>query len=289
MADASFIHEIVKPTDPLSVWLYLHNERNVTFVAPHWHQGIEISYTVFGSIDDFVINQKHFTTSGGRVLVINSQELHSVYARRNDKSEALSIIFPYAFVNRLYPQIENQVININDTDTFNSIEKEAYIKLQTSLFEMYLVLKSDDKYKNLKLEASSIKVLQLLIQYFAKSKNEYNRKDGTKEFVVNRIQMITKFVHENYYKRISLDEIASEVNVSKVYLTKFFKKYMNLTVGQYITNVRVQKAYYDLIGKAGNLTQIASKNGFSTTRAMNKAFIGIYGKNAFTIYKENDN
>ncbi|MDN7145116.1 AraC family transcriptional regulator [Liquorilactobacillus mali] len=112
---------------------------------------------------------------------------------------------------------------------------------------------------------------------------------GTKEFVVNRIQMITKFVNENYYRKISLDDIAADVNVSKEYLTKFFKKYMDLTVGQYITNVRAQKAYYDILGKAGNLTQIANKNGFSTTRAMNKAFVGIYGKNASVIYKEDNN
>ncbi|MDN2452955.1 AraC family transcriptional regulator [Lactobacillus sp. UCMA15818] len=288
MIDSSFTHEIIKPTNPLSVWIYLHNEKNVTYIAPHWHQGIEVSYTVFGIVDDFVINQTHFKTSGGKILVINSQEVHSVYARKGSESEAISIIFPYSFVNRLYPWIENQFIDINNTERFNSIKSEAYIKLQTSLFKMYQIMKSDDGYKNLKLEAISIEILQPLVQYFTKSKSEYNKMYGTKDFVVNRIQIITKFVNENYYKKISLDDIVSKVNVSKEYLTKFFKKYMNLTVGQYITNVRVQKAYYDILGKTGNLTQIASKNGFSTTRAMNKAFVRIYGKDAHMIYKEDN-
>ncbi|MFT8825907.1 MAG: AraC family transcriptional regulator [Liquorilactobacillus mali] len=288
MPESSFIHEIIKPTNPLSVWIYLHDERDVTYIAPHWHQAIELSYTVFGTIDDFVINQKHFKTNCGKVLVINSQEVHSVYARSNN-SQAISIIFPYPLVSRLYPRIEDQFIDINNTEKFDAIKKEAYIKLQTNLFKMYQIMKSDDDYKNLKLEAASIEILQLLIEYFTESKSEYKKMYGTKEFVVNRIQMITKFVNENYYRKISLDDIAADVNVSKEYLTKFFKKYMDLTVGQYITNVRAQKAYYDILGKAGNLTQIANKNGFSTTRAMNKAFVGIYGKNANVIYKEDNN
>ena len=49
-------HEIVLPTDPLPVWLYVHHNNPVAFIAPHWHQGIEVSFTLDGSIDELQNN-----------------------------------------------------------------------------------------------------------------------------------------------------------------------------------------------------------------------------------------
>ena len=61
-------------------------------------------------------------------------------------------------------------------------------------------------------------------------------------------------------------------NISKEYLARFFKKEMELTVENYINNVRVERAYYELKHLKNNLTQIAINNGFSSIRTMNRAF-----------------
>ena len=286
MTDDNYLHEIVIPTQPLSVWIYLHNEYEAnTYIAPHWHQGIELSFTVSGSIDDFVIAEKHYHTQIGTILVVNSQAVHSVYSRLKPHNKAISIIYPYHYVDRLYPAIEQEVIDLNQPENFTSIQKDVYIELQSILFKIYEILASNSKWRNLKLETLSAKVLQLLLEFFNRPKSEYDFANGTKEFEVARLQAITKFVSEKYAEKISLDDLAKQVNVSKQYLSKFFKKHLEMTVGQYINNFRAQKAYYDLLGKAGNLTQIAQRNGFSTTRAMNQALKILYGKPASFFYK----
>lgn len=47
---------------------------------------------------------------------------------------------------------------------------------------------------------------------------------------------------------------------------------MELTVENYINNVRVERAYYELKHSKNNPTQIAINNGFSSIRTMNRAF-----------------
>lgn len=47
---------------------------------------------------------------------------------------------------------------------------------------------------------------------------------------------------------------------------------MELTVENYINNVRAEHAYHELKHSKNNLTQIAINNGFSSIRTMNRAF-----------------
>ncbi|MGJ3791969.1 AraC family transcriptional regulator [Lactiplantibacillus argentoratensis] len=285
MAEDQYLHEIVTPTKPLSAWIYLHHGRGVTYIAPHWHQGIELSFTIAGSIDDFVINEQHYQTQAGTILVVNSQVVHSVRSVLKLANEAISIIYPYDYVNRLYPEIENEVIDLNQPMEFKPLQKEIYIEIQTILYKIYKNLQVKGKFSNLKLETLADQTLQLLLEYFTKPKTEYDIIYGTKEFEVARIQAITKYISEHYANKIKLVDIATQVNLSKEYLTKFFKNHMELTIGAYINNVRAQKAYYDLLGGEHNLTEIAVKNGFPSIRAMNKAFQSIYGKTASNMYR----
>lgn len=80
--------------------------------------------------------------------------------------------------------------------------------------------------------------------------------------------------------------IANQCNISKEYLARFFKKEMELTVENYINNVRAERAYYELKHLKNNLTQIAINNGFSSIRTMNRAFDKLYDESASKIKKE---
>ena len=92
-------HEIVVPTDPLPVWYFLFHEPNsVQVLAPRWHRGIELSYVEHGRIADFLINKEHYSSESGTILIVNTQEIHSIHDCENDNALALSIIFPYDYV-----------------------------------------------------------------------------------------------------------------------------------------------------------------------------------------------
>ncbi|WP_057880655.1 AraC family transcriptional regulator [Companilactobacillus kimchiensis] len=283
----SYEHEQVTLNRPLSAWLFRFDGVDTpAYIAPHWHRGIELSFTNSGSINDFEINNHHYQTAGGKILVVNSQLVHSIRSAPQKENGAISIIFPYDYAHRLYPEIDNQIIAINDPEQFSEIQRNEYLELQCLLYKIYQLLNTNDQYTNLKLESLMVKVLQLLLEFFTVSKEHSGMIYGKKDFAVERIQIITKYVHEHYSEKMKLEDIADKINVSKEYLTRFFKKHMSLTVGQYIGDVRAQYAYIDILGQAGNLTEIAIKNGFPSTKAMNQAFKFTYQKSASDFYQE---
>ena len=292
--DETYEHEQVTLDRPLSAWLFrFHGLDSPAYIAPHWHQGIELSFTVSGSINDFEINNQHYRTYEGKILLVNSQLVHSISDNPKRENSAISIIFPYDFVRRLYPEIDRQVIAINDVDNLTDIQKSEYVELQGIFYKIYQLLGTQNQYTNLKLQTLITNTLQILLEFFTVPKSHSGIIYGKKDFAVERIQIITKYVHDHYSEKIKLEDIAAKINVSKEYLTRFFKKHMSLTVGQYISNVRAQYAYEDILGQVGDLTEIAMKNGFPSTRALNKAFRFTYNKSASKLYKEkklkNDN
>ena len=126
-------------------------------------------------------------------------------------------------------------------------------------------------------------VLLLLFERFTKEKPPESEMGQRKVYVINRLQFITQYVNNHYQEKLTLDSIAKKCNVSKEYLSRFFKKQMEITVDTYINNVRAQRAYFELKNTSHNLTQIAMNNGFSGVRTMNRAFGKLYGKTASQI------
>ena len=280
-------HEIVIPTDPLPVWYYVfHDHNSEEYIAPHWHRGIELSYIERGKINDFLINKKHYSSYPGKILVVNTQEIHSIRNFQSDKSLALSIIFPYEYVIRLYPDISHQIIAINEPEKFTNNQKVAYVQLQGLLSEFVKLYFIDIPVKYLKQQELIDKVLYLLLANFTQDRAEQEQISERKVYAINRLQYITQYVNNHYQEELTLTILANKCNISKEYLARFFKKEMELTIETYINNVRAEHAYSELKNKKKNLTQIAIDSGFSSIRTMNRAFDRLYGKSASKIKKE---
>lgn len=282
------LHEIVVPTDPLPVWYFLFNGINSSnHIAAHWHRGIELSFTLTGSIDNFSIDDQHYTTNAGEILVVNTQVIHSIdNYHQTEKDQAVSLIFPYNYVANLYPAINQQIIDINDPDKFTTSQKIAYTRLQSLLTQFYWVGSTETPTKNLQLQALVTEILLLLLSDFTVEKPSEQQIGERKVYATNRLQLITQYVNNHYQERISLGEIAQQCNISKEYLARFFKKQMEITVDTYINNVRAQHAHYELENSSKNLTQIALDNGFSGVRTMNRAFQNLFGLSASKIKRQ---
>lgn len=281
------MHEIVVPTAPLSVWYYIfYGDNNESYVAPHWHRGIELSYTISGTINDFTIKKEHFRTKPGQILVVNTQVIHSVVAHNRGNGKALSIIFPFDYVANYYPDIKHQVIEINDYNKLNDDQKLAYSDLQGLLMQFYLIYFSDLKFKFLQMQELVDQVLLLLMSKFTKENDQVQDISQRKIYATNRLLLITQYVNKHFQENITLDSIARSCHISKEYLARFFKKQMEITVDTYINNVRAQYAHNELRNSNHSLTEVALNNGFSGVRTMNRAFEKLYNKTASQFKRE---
>lgn len=281
-------HQVVYPKKPFPIWYYIfHSSSDPAYIAPHWHRGIELSYTVMGQINDFQIEQRHYHTNPGQIVVVNTQEIHTITDYLEANHAAITINFPFHYVERLYPDINHQVIDINNYDSLTECQKTAYHHLQGLLNNFYHTgLEENSPFKNVALQSLISQILATLIIYFTKEAPKISQINKRKIYATNRLQFITQYVNEHYLEQIGLNELAQECNLSKSYLSRFFKKYMDMTIEDYINNVRAQRALGMLNDPEKNLTTISYECGFTSLRSLNRALKRLYGKSASQIRRK---
>lgn len=280
MRQQNSYHEIITPTGVLPVWIHVFKNKGVEIIPPHWHRSIELSYTQVGAIDHFYIEKQEFHPHAGDVIVVNSQQIHRIVVDNMNVRRSLTIIFPYTEILKYFPKFDQFEIMINDPKHFSVAQQDAYDALCSQLdimIELYQQAVRDD----LEITIVALKVLHILLKFFLVSSDHQN--GYHKAFIIERLRKITTFIQDHYQEKISLDEIAEEVHISKEYLARFFKEYMGMTVYRYLKSVRSQSAFKELTSTRQTLTRVAMDNGFSGLRSMNRALEMLYHKDAKTI------
>ena len=277
-------HEIVKPVGQLSIWYHVFENSQFwnTYVPAHWHRGIELSYIERGSIDDFRIGDAHFSSSSGKILVVNTQEIHSIKTQVKQNDLALSIIYPYSYIEGLFPKINNYRIEINHPENFTELQKLAYLNLKSQLIQFIATAQLNSNDRNIRLSIISLEILDNLLNNFVQKRKQLPAK---KEVITQRLQEIVEYITTNLQQDLSLEIIANECHISREYLARFFKKNMAMTVAEYIRYRRAISARKDLLSKNATLTEIAIDNGFSGIRSMNRALQEFYHEDAKEIRK----
>lgn len=75
------------------------------------------------------------------------------------------------------------------------------------------------------------------------------------------VEGIMKYIHENYRRQITLDELTAQFNVSKFHLSREFKKYTGYTPNDYLISVRMNRAKELLRHTGRTITEIAQITG----------------------------
>ena len=280
-------HELVSPSERLLTWIHVHRTNSDSSVAPHWHRSIELSFTLTGSIDSFTIGDKDYQTQAGQILVVNSQEVHSVEVKKKSVPNecALTLTYPYHFVLRQFPDMDDYVIAINESQYFSALQEQKYKLLQGKLRKIILLYEGQDLLRNLKLNLLLLEVLVILLDYFRVERHQVQKIDSNLE-VAERLHLVTQYVQEHYQEEFGLDEIASLIHLSKSYTARFIKQNLGRTLGEYVGAVRAQHAKKALLETKENFSKIALDHGFSGLRTMNRALEKHYQKNARQLREE---
>ncbi|RCW16698.1 AraC family transcriptional regulator [Streptococcus gallolyticus] len=277
----NFQHEVINPNQSLLSFLRVHNEQSDAYIAPHWHRAIELSYTKKGSIDHFYIKGENFQTEAGRILLVNTQEVHSIRVLKYKKEAevALTIIYPYPFLVGQFQHMDDYHFEINHPETFSKQQQQAYQNLQSLLEKIILDYQKDSPQKNLKLNLGILQVLDILLDFFL-VKNKVTGYNDNRLQVAERILAIDAFLQNHYQENIGLEELADYCHLSRSYMARFFKIHLGVTLRQYLGTIRAQKARNCLIETMDSFTDIALEQGFSGLRSMNRALETNFGKNA---------
>ena len=97
-----------------------------------------------------------------------------------------------------------------------------------------------------------------------------------KEYRINNSKYVMKkaieYIHANYDKKISLEDIASYINLSKHYVSYLFKKEAGTNISHYINEVRIEKAKEIIVQREYKIKEIYERVGFSDQQYFSKTF-----------------
>jgi len=86
------------------------------------------------------------------------------------------------------------------------------------------------------------------------------------------VKIVAELLQEHYQIPLNLKEIASQIGIHSVHLSRSFPKYFHCTIAQYIRKIRVQRALEQLSRNKFSLSDIAYQCGFADQSHMVRCF-----------------
>ena len=238
----------------------------------HWHPEIELTWIMSGQIEYFV-NDKKYLLKEGEGLFCNSNSLHSGYMKDGKDCNYLSVTFHPRFIYGY----ENSLLQTKYVDFITSNESWHSLMLGTetdwhqdiicqirTIYQMSQAVLPDYE---LQVHLILTEIWQKLFLYYSSLPVSEHRPQKH----LARLKDILSFIQEHYAQELTLDEIAEHVNICKSECCRFFKKYMKMTIFDYILFLRIQNSL-PLLREGESVTKIASMTGFSTSAYYGQIF-----------------
>ncbi len=90
--------------------------------------------------------------------------------------------------------------------------------------------------------------------------------------IPDKLKQIHEYISENYFRKISLEDLADRFFISKFHLSREYKKIYGITLGNALTNLRLSHAKSMLRFSDGSVDTIALSCGFQDTGYFIKVF-----------------
>jgi quercetin dioxygenase-like cupin family protein/AraC-like DNA-binding protein len=232
-------HEIVSENPDIEVRFYLSVDEG-GYVAPHWHNSLEIVYMLEGSITVTFENRK-VTVLPEEFIIINSRNVHGFTSRKN---RALVLQIPSTVFEKYVRNIDLYHFNV-DMMPIDEVEIRRLNKIKKIFHDMYEVYDIQPEGYLLKFNSLLYDMLFILIHSYSSKLALKQIKRNNK--YLERLKEITTFLHNYHDEQITIQQLAEKFGYNQDYISRFFKKYIGLTVVDYLYEIRINYLYKDLI------------------------------------------
>lgn len=115
------------------------------------------------------------------------------------------------------------------------------------------------------------KLIECVVAHILRSK-DLTIKDDSVQVEDDEIQLVQRYIRENYSKRLTLDQLASHIGMRKYYFIRVFKQRTGLSPIDYLIQVRLAEAERLLAESNYTVSKIADYVGFHSPSYFSKSF-----------------
>ncbi len=249
--------------------------QKIYFVSPHTHEDVvEITMCLSGEIE-FSYCFEEFTLREGEFLLVD-KDVHFLSSKGG---VSVSFYFDLKHFEEKYPHITSLMFVCEHTAESKipyNTERHKQLKL-TLLALLSYILGENENEKNYKerIISAAEKILVTIMNNFDII-FYYKPERYIKSEMLVRYQMAIKYMYDNYWKKITLGDLADYCGISEIYMSEFLNK-MTIGFRAILGYVRTAKSEGFLMNTDLTLTEVSERCGFSDTKYYYAAFKKWYG------------
>lgn len=241
----------------------------------HFHEGYVIGIVEAGE-RDFVCNNKLYTLNAGDILLINPLESHGCEQFGDEDLHYFSFNISTDTMKRVMEEIDGKSsLPYFNENVIRSEEIESYLY---DLRDMIL-----SNHQDFKKEETFLFLMERLV-------NDYSESITVEESekAPEQIEKICKYLENNFFRNIALDELSLLVGFNKYYLIRTFTKVKGISPHKYLETIRIEKSK-KMLEEGIPIIDVALRIGFadqSHYTNLFKALIGLTPRSYQKMIKE---
>ena len=239
----------------------------------HWHPEIEVTLATEGRML-YKVNREVFSFKKGEVLVSNTNVLHSGTMDGAEDCVYTSVTFHPRLVygsqeSVVYRRYAEPVLMNFSFQALHFSENDPDLPAVRGMVEALEALNAE------KPEFYEITVRETLsrlweVLYLRMPAASKNAPRGRLEY--ERVKKMLDYIELHYSENVRLKSISEEVLLCESECCRLFKRYMNMTIIEYLNNYRIDRSIESLAGTDLPVTEIALRSGFSDPNYYSKMF-----------------
>ncbi len=211
----------------------------------------------------FQYEQKEYKIKSGQGLFIYPHVKHSYYALQKPWITHWVSFDGYGIKALL------ESLHISRTDIYDVLNKPL---LESRFYDCFQLATSKGIYNNIETSAF---LFQFLIDI---AKHSEPLQKTSLHSQKNKLEPVLQFIDENYFRAITIEQLAQKVNVTPQYLCVLFQRMIKKRPFEYINEVRVSKSKeLILIHRTMSITTISKTVGFESSSYYGAQFKKIEG------------
>lgn len=243
---------------------HIHPRYNMTV---HWHEECELIRIIKGNFE-LKINTIHYNLKEGDIIFINSGYIHSGIPKDCIYE---CIVFDISFL-RKERNFSNSFINslINFEREVQVLFTKKNKQITNTIEKIFEIIKNKDKGYDMKIFGLFYYFLGIIEEenlFINDIKIDYKHK---KKLI--HLKKVISIIQKKYMYNLSLEDLASSINMNTNYFCKFFKELTEKTPMEYLNYYRVECAKEKLKEAKLSITEIAYDCGFNDLSYFTKVF-----------------
>ena len=207
------------------------------------------------------------------MVLIGENQIHKTAALGDGASSRIVVNFSREYLDKITDMFPEVDFFSFLSEEHNHLLSIITVKQQNHIHGILQQLLTLQEETSPEADAMRKMLLATLLLELKELCRQQQEKGGDNGRVSNHIvDQIQAYIAEHYAEKLTLTGIASQFYISPYYLSRLFKKSINLSLIEYINGVRI-KAAQNLIEKSNeSISDIAEKTGFMTTAHFRRVF-----------------